>query len=222
MAQALSDESLQLKKRARRRLVGAVVLVTLVVIFLPMVLDKQPKPVGQDIAITIPSQDSAGDFNTKPAPTAPAPVPNPEPPIMAPKTEAPPVEPPQLAAVEPKRIAKPVEKKPDPASTPKATQPEKPAAHVATAKHETIAKNGEEFVVQLGAFTSAANVKQLQSKLFADGIKSYTEPLRTAAGNKTRVRAGPYATRQEAEKVRDKLQALGLSGAVVPRQLNKP
>ena len=69
MAQALSDESLQLKKRARRRLVGAVVLVTLVIIFLPMVLDKQPKPVGQDISISIPSQDSAGEFNTKPAPS---------------------------------------------------------------------------------------------------------------------------------------------------------
>jgi len=221
MAQALSDESLQLKKRARRRLVGAVVLVTLVIIFLPMVLDKQPKPVGQDISISIPSQDSAGEFNNKPTPSPSAPVPSPEPPVAAPKTQIPPVEPPQPAAVEPKRIAKPVEKKPDP-STPKATQSEKPAAHAATTKHETIAKNGEEFVIQLGAFTSAANVKQLQSKLSADGIKSYTEPLRTAAGNKTRVRAGPYATRQEAEKVRDKLQALGLSGAVVPRQLNRP
>ena len=221
MAQALSDESLQLKKRARRRLVGAAVLVTLVIIFLPMVLDKQPKPVGQDIAITIPSQDSAGDFNTKPAPTASAPMPNPEPPLVAPKTEVPPVEPPQPAAVELTR-AKPVEKKPDPAEAPKATRPEKPTVHAATTKHEATAKNGEEFVIQLGAFTSAANVKQLQSKLSADGIKSYTEPLKTAAGNKTRVRAGPYATRQEAEKVRDKLQALGLSGAVVPRQLNKP
>ena len=221
MAQALSDESLQLKKRARRRLVGAVVLVTLVIIFLPMMLDKQPKPVGQDISISIPSQDSAGEFNTKPAPSASAPVPSTEPPIVVPKTQVPPVEPPQPAAVENKRV-KPVEKKPDPATAPKATQSEKPAVHAATAKHETIAKSGEEFVIQLGAFTSAANVKQLQSKLSADGIKSYTEPLKTAAGNKTRVRAGPYATRQEAEKVHDKLQVLGLSGAVVPRQLNKP
>ena len=54
MAKAISDEELQLKKRARRRLVGAIALVLLVVVFLPMVLDSEPKPLNQDISITIP------------------------------------------------------------------------------------------------------------------------------------------------------------------------
>ncbi len=54
MAKAISDEELQLKKRARRRLVGAIALVLLVVVFLPMFLDSEPKPLNQDIAISIP------------------------------------------------------------------------------------------------------------------------------------------------------------------------
>ena len=54
MAKAISDEELQLKKRARRRLVGAIALVLLIVVFLPMILDSEPRPLNQDIAITIP------------------------------------------------------------------------------------------------------------------------------------------------------------------------
>src|SRR4051812_43924158 len=54
MAKAISDEELQLKKRARRRLVGAIALVLLIVVFLPMILDSEPRPLNQDIAINIP------------------------------------------------------------------------------------------------------------------------------------------------------------------------
>ena len=54
MAKAISSEELQLKKRARRRLVGAIALVLIVVVFLPMILDNEPRPMSQDIAINIP------------------------------------------------------------------------------------------------------------------------------------------------------------------------
>src|SRR5688572_14849848 len=64
MARPISDEELQLKKRARRRLVGAIVLVTAVAVVLPMVLDSEPKPVSQNVDIQIPSPES-GDFKPK-------------------------------------------------------------------------------------------------------------------------------------------------------------
>ena len=64
MARPISDEELQLKKRARRRLVGAIVLVTAVAVVLPMVLDSEPRPVSQNINIQIPSPDS-GEFTPK-------------------------------------------------------------------------------------------------------------------------------------------------------------
>lgn len=46
-------EELELKKRARRRLVGAVVLVLLVVTLVPLVLDNEPRPIGDDVEINI-------------------------------------------------------------------------------------------------------------------------------------------------------------------------
>src|SRR6476620_11712696 len=51
------DPVLPEKPRARRRLVGAVALVLAAVIGLPMILDSEPKPVADDIAIDIPSKD---------------------------------------------------------------------------------------------------------------------------------------------------------------------
>ena len=58
-----ADPVLPEKKRARRRLIGAVALVLAAVVGLPMLLDSEPKPIADDIAIQIPSKD-------KPAPAA--------------------------------------------------------------------------------------------------------------------------------------------------------
>ena len=52
-----SDAQLQLKKRARRRLVGAVAFVTFAAIVLPMVMDQAPPPPTPDVQIRIPGQD---------------------------------------------------------------------------------------------------------------------------------------------------------------------
>jgi len=52
-----ADPVLPEKKRARRRLIGAVALVLAVVIVLPMILDSEPRPLADDIAIQIPSKD---------------------------------------------------------------------------------------------------------------------------------------------------------------------
>jgi DedD protein len=54
------DPVLPEKKRARRRLIGAVALVLAMIIGLPMLLDSEPKSVSDDIAIQIPSKDKPG------------------------------------------------------------------------------------------------------------------------------------------------------------------
>ncbi|UBQ06727.1 hypothetical protein LCC91_06610 [Tepidimonas taiwanensis] len=46
-----------LRQRARRRLIGATILVALAVIVVPMVLESQPRPIPVDIAIDIPARD---------------------------------------------------------------------------------------------------------------------------------------------------------------------
>ncbi len=73
-------------------------------------------------------------------------------------------------------------------------------------------------MVSLDAFSDKKNVTQLRSKLTAAGVKSYTELVKTSKGELTRVRAGPFASKDAAEKARTKLAAMGLKpGAVVSR-----
>jgi DedD protein len=76
-------------------------------------------------------------------------------------------------------------------------------------------QEGVPFVIQLGAFANPANAKERQSRLTALKVKFYTETVKTASGDKLRVRAGPYATRQEAERVQAKLRAAGIQDGVV-------
>jgi len=211
MARAISDEELQLKRRARRRLIGAIVLVTVIIVVLPMVLDTEPKPVTRDITVRIPSPDS-GTFTSKVLP--------------APKDA-------KLAskAADGKAAAKPIEERKTvaaisgPASpesvkeAPRATAKETPKpAKAAPAKAPKLAAAPEgQFVVQVIALADAEKAKQMQTKITAAGIKAYTEIVKTAKGDVTRVRAGPFATREAAETARAQLKAIGMSGNVTTR-----
>jgi DedD protein len=64
-----NDPLLPEKKRARRRLVGAIALAMAAAVGLPMLLDSEPKPLAGDIAIQIPSKDKAAPL---PVPSVPA------------------------------------------------------------------------------------------------------------------------------------------------------
>jgi DedD protein len=70
--------------------------------------------------------------------------------------------------------------------------------------------NGEGYIVQLGAFSSPANAKQLLHKLKLEKFPAYTESVKTTQGEKTRVRVGPYSSAEVAEKARDRLKTLKL------------
>ncbi|MBX3651197.1 MAG: SPOR domain-containing protein [Burkholderiales bacterium] len=217
MAKAVSDEELQLKKRARRRLVGAIVLVTAVAVVLPMVLDSEPRPSSQSINIQIPSPD-AGVLSAKPAPLKPADVPAPaaaETPKVETKAETKPAPKPETAAE-----ARP-ESKPAPVAKAEAVAPaakaEAPAKTKDSTKTGEAAKSAGSFVIQVAALSDAARAKELQAKITAGGMKAYTEVVQTAKGPVTRVRVGPYTSRESAEKARSQLQKLQLDGKVVPR-----
>lgn len=223
MARNVSDEELQLKKRARRRLVGAIVLVTAVAVVLPMILDSEPKPATQNISIQIPSPD-AGVVSTKPAPLKPVETATP---AATPVAAAPAAPAPAESKAAPKAESKP-EPKPEPKpvakAESKAVTPVKPAGKPESAvkskdgaqeKPPAAASGG--FVIQVIALSDADKAKELQGKITAAGLKAYTEVVRTAKGPVTRVRVGPYASREAAEKARAQLQPLQLDGKVVPR-----
>ncbi|MBC7943701.1 MAG: SPOR domain-containing protein [Burkholderiales bacterium] len=92
------------------------------------------------------------------------------------------------------------------------TKPKKTPAAAVEAK----AQRSDTFAIQLESFAHVANAKQLQEKLAANGVKSYTEVVETKQGKRTRVRVGPFATREAAEQARGNLKALGFSGIVSP------
>ena len=217
MAKSISEEELQLRKRARRRLIGAIAVVTIVAVFLPMVLDHEPKPVSQDISIRIPAPDS-GIFTSKIAPIPPG-GPDTKSPAPA-KSDSAQREPPKTAAtvLAPKQAVEMPPAYDTEAAPPKkaVAEPPKPKASPAPAPPaETKTAGG--FVVQVAALNDVDKARQIQAQIAAAGMKAYTEVVPTAKGNVTRVRAGPFASRDEAEKMRDRLKGMGLNGNVVPK-----
>lgn len=228
---AESEESLQLTRRARRRLVGAVALVTFVVIILPLLLDKEPGPAGPPLDVQIPRPESGGLTSRVGPPAVQPPVASPAP-ASEKMAEAPPAKPGSpvangdaVAAKAPPPAARnepAVAKAGTATATPAPAAVDKSAALPArtggNGEQAQAATHEDAWVVALDAFSDAKNVKQLRTKLSAAGVKSYTEAVQTSKGELTRVRAGPFDSKEAAEKARAKLVAMGLKpGAVVSR-----
>ncbi|HEY7658664.1 MAG TPA: SPOR domain-containing protein [Burkholderiales bacterium] len=209
MARAISDEELQLKRRARRRLIGAIVLVAAMVVVLPMVLDTEPRPVSQNITVRIPSPD-ANAFTPK---AAPSPVSKP----AAGKSTVAQVDGKPAAAPTGSQEAPKAAAQPEAAKPAKVEKPKAPAKTTAkTSKPAAPAANGA-YVVQVIALADAEKARRMQQQIAAAGIKSYTEVVKTVKGDVTRVRAGPFGTREAAEKAREQLKSLGMNGNVTTR-----
>ena len=227
---SISDEELQLRKRARRRLVGAIVLVLLVVVLVPMFLEREPRLQRHSMDIRIPP--IPGQTQAPSIPGAQPPAVSQQPPAPADKVEVPP---PPTAAPAPESPAGPPAPstaadmqapdapaaKPQASALPPAATTAQRAASAPQSKNETPTKapaltpskelaNGDGYIVQLGAFSSSANAKQLLHKLKLEKFPAYIEPVKTTQGEKTRVRVGPYPSVEVAEKARARLKTLKL------------
>lgn len=64
------------------------------------------------------------------------------------------------------------------------------------------------YVVQLGSFSHAANVKALQAKLTSKGFNTFTKPIKTPNGTLTKVFVGPSLDKTELEKQLPELKKL--------------
>jgi len=180
MASPASPEASEIRRRGRQRLIGAIAIAVLLVVFVPMILDPEPRSPRNTPALEIPSKDNA--------PALPAPAP-PKAPATLPST--PPAE---------------------PKASPSA--PSKPA--VASAPAAQAAPPLEGFAVQVGAFKDEEKLKLARDKLAAAGIRHYIERRGTQSGELTRLRAGPFPTREAAEKALAAVRAASLDGQVVP------
>ena len=224
-----------MRKRAKHRLIGAVVLVLIGVVGFPLVFDTQPRPVAVDIPIEIPGKNTVKPL-VMPAPTpkvaasAPAAasekvaVPSslePREEIVSEKPVAP-VPPAQNAIkTEAKPDAKPESKavvKPpvsgDEAARAKALLEGKPAAPAPAAKVASTETEGR-LVVQVGAFADEDKAREVRQKLERAGLKTYTQVADTKDGKRIRVRVGPFATRADADKAASKIKGLDLPAAIL-------
>ena len=212
MAKPVSEEELQLKKRARRRLVGAVALVAAVAAVLPMVLDSEPKPTSRDINIQIPSPDAKGGFASKgtPSPARPG-KPAPAAKAGGKGAESPADEAPSATPPAPKPAA---EKAPEKAAAKTSDKDSEKAGDKSGDKTTALKPGPGTFFIQVVALSEVDKAKQVQQQISDAGLRSYTEVVAAASGKVTRVRAGPFATREEAEQARTRLQGIGLEGKV--------
>jgi DedD protein len=258
-ADALSNapaESVEvIRKRARHRLMGSVVLVLGAVVGLPLLFDSQPRPVAIDTPIVIPDRNqisplsaTAGSAKTgaikeglaqdqviaagqtgaaKSAVTNSA--------GLDPHEEVVPKDSKAEAKLEPKSElkaeAKPEpksENKPEPKAEPKTeskndskleAKPDAKEAAKAKAlldgKEAPKAGDAVRSVVQVGAYADLAKAKEARAKLESAGFKTYTQEIDTKDGKRIRVRVGPFATKEEADKTAEKIRKLNLQTSVL-------
>ena len=226
-----------MRRRARHRLIGAVVLVLIGLVGFPLLFDTQPRPVAVDIPIEIPDRNkvkplvapppapaaqASAAANKAPAPVAAAPVPAAAPVVTAAAAPAKPVEKaeiiekaekpePKVAKAEPK-----VEPKPEPKAKPAPADDGAKARALLEGKSvDTADAAGARFVVQVGAFADADKAREARQKLERAGLKNYAHVADTKEGKRTRVRAGPFASRAEAEKAAEKIKGLDLPAAIL-------
>lgn len=211
------DEITLLKKRARRRLIGAVAVALFAAIVLPMVMDHQPAPPIKDIQVRIPSPDEGAD---RKAADMEKPIARIDAKPIAKAEQKPEAKP--AAVQEGMAEAKPrdgSDGKPEPkAETRSAPAVEPKPVAKAEPKGETKPSEGSEaWEVQLGAYAEAGRVKILMTKLKELGLPTYTEKVETPNGPRTRVRAGPFPSREAAEKARERIKTIGVDGLVAKK-----
>ena len=218
---------------ARHRLVGALVLLLIGIVGFPMLFETQPRPLPLDIPIAVPLRDGsaaapAADRKPLPVPSLPAdagtevavapalsvtPAPATAEPESAPAINAPaPAPPPTVAPAMPAQRAAQPESRPredarvrglleGAAPTPASVAPASSAAG--------------RFVVQVGAFTDATTLREARSKVEKLGLKTYTQVIENDAGKRTRVRVGPFSSREEADAAASRLKGSGLPANVL-------
>ena len=207
------------RTRALRRLIGAAVLVGVGIVGFPLLFETQPRPIAVDVPIVIPSRDNAPPLVLPPAKTpppmaqSPAPAPAPAPVVAEPAPVAAPASAAPVAAAPPP----PPPPRPAPdnseAQRAQALLEGKPvaAAPAAVASDAKAAR----FVVQAGAYTDAATLREARQKVEKLGLKTYTQVVETDSGARTRVRVGPFDTREEAEKAAARIKSSGLAANIL-------
>lgn len=243
--------------RARRRLIGAAVLVIIGIIVFPIVFETRPRPVRVDIPIEIPSRDRAPTLampadrsSGSDAVTGSGAAAVPKPGGVAGSKDDVIDEPPEVrsgAGTSPLKPDAGVRSQPtgQPQSQPQPKAPSQPERRAETPapklaepaprdKHLSAAEDGARarallegkttasaapvpgrFIVQIGAFADPASAQTVRQKAEKLGLKTYTQSAKTSAGERIRVRIGPFDSRDEADRALAKAKGAGLNAVLL-------
>lgn len=191
-----------MNEHVKQRLVGAVVLVSLAVIFIPMLLDSGEQGGMPVFGTNIPKKPNY-QFEPLDIPLEPVKPIEPEKPVLVEKAEPAPKDKPA-----PQKTEQPAPVKP--AKPPLVVKADEPA------KTEKPAVDGAAWVVQVGSFSNSANALKLRDKLRAKGFTAFVEKVAGGESTVYRVRVGPELKREIADELRDKLQKqMKLKGIVM-------
>lgn len=190
----------------KQRLVGAVVLVALAVIFLPMILDGAgtSDDIAREVRIPDRPETPEADLDAVPEPVPPADEPDSG--ITDPVTEAAPEVPEAEPEPEPR-----VETDPAPVTDESAATDD-----VEVAADDGMAEAPQVWAVQTGSFTRQDNAIAQRDRLHEAGFDAFIDEADADGGQMWRVRVGPIAREDEARELRGRLEAEeGLAGIVV-------
>ncbi len=220
---AAAENADQLRRRANRRLLGASVLLLIAIILVPIFLEREPPPLPDNVDVKIPPVEGTKfDPKLPDRKAAPTEVPAITEPsgaqAAAPATAA--VAAAATGAITkaaPTDAPKPAIKAPEPAKqpdAPKAATPVPTKTPIAPSTEATKLKSGQ-LVVQLVAVRDPESARQTFEKAKSLKFPAYTEQLTVSNGVVTRVRVGPYDSKQAAEAARAKLAQAGFEAKVI-------
>jgi len=195
------------KRRARWRLMGAIILAGVVAAVAPFFLEEQARPLADDLLVELPARPFSfaklnqetkanqgpvlGESSDETSPAASADAEESKN-GAAGESNIPPVSEPVAPALTPAPTTTPV-------AAPKAKTP-----------------TTRQLMVQVGAYATAEAANRVKSRLEAGGNRVVVETTTNAEGlRRYRVRIGPFETREEAVEVRDRAKAQGYDAALV-------
>jgi DedD protein len=201
-------EQVELRRKGRQRLIGAVAIALVAVVFVPMLLDPEPRSERVEPLLAIPPKEGAPPLPAVAKISEPAAAPEPAK-DAAPATPAPAVpDAPAQATASRKTV--------EPKSSEFKAQAPRPAAGKPAASPVPPAPKLEGFAVQVGAFKEEAKLAHARDKVAAARLAHYTERIEGTSGELTRLRAGPFPTREAADRAAAQLKGAGLDVRVVP------
>ncbi len=184
------------------------------------VVPMRPLASGRPAIVVPPSvitESSSDAGRAVPSPAPPA-LEAPAPAVTAPAPEPVPQSTASAHAPAPEPHSKPAAPKPTPAAEePPAAKPAATAVKPADSTRAQALLNGQadvRFIVQVGAFSDTNAAREARHRVEKLGLKTYTQVVETSAGNRIRVRVGPFASRDEADKAASKIKSAGLTSAV--------